>query len=145
MKLTPNMRTVLTAAAKQELRRPPRNPWPAPWQTLHALVNHGLLQANTRKNRAGHDLNIWTITDTGRAALEPREIFRREALVYLARPTQTSGDFTTIRNRSIDETPVTDPGTLDDAWVQLREQRQADARDRITRARQAARNARYAA
>jgi hypothetical protein len=151
VRLTANMRDVLAAAAKQELRRPPHEgpgarPWPAAWQTLYSLVNRGLLEASVRKNRAGHELEVWTITDTGRQALQPPEIFRRERDVYLAHPNpDISGDYTTDPRRGRDELPVLDPDSLDSAWAQLSAERRAMTETPRARARRLARSARRAA
>lgn len=77
MKLTTNMRAALNQAKSAgELRRV-HTPgsgtptWPFAWQTLHALTRHGLLEASQRLNRKQQRMQVWTITDTGRQALNP--------------------------------------------------------------------------
>lgn len=139
------MRDALDEAVCHELRRVYDElgdaEWPAHPLTLAALVRHGLLVHSTRKSKRGHRLDAWTITETGREALQPRERFRRETLVYLARPVPDHhGEFTTIRRHSIDDVPVIDTDTLSDAWPQLAEQRRAAAQERRARARRARRN-----
>lgn len=149
MRLTINMRAALEQARHAPLRRvhppgPGTPDWPAHFSTLYALERHQLLARGELRNRNGHPVTTWTITDHGRAALEPREIFRTEANVYLghavpatAAGTAGHGEFTTDKRYAVDPLPITDPATLDDAWTQLSEERRADAEDRRQRARRA--------
>jgi hypothetical protein len=98
------------------------------------------------RNRDGFPVMTWTITDAGRQALEPPEIFRRERDVYLAHPNpDISGDYTTDPRRGRDELPVLDPDSLDSAWAQLSAERRAATETPRARARRLARSARRAA
>lgn len=89
MKLTARMRDTLHAATQQELRRTHTGPghaaWPAPPATLAALVHRGLLNRTERRNRKGHKVTVWAITDAGRAALQPPDVVIVEKPRYLAR------------------------------------------------------------
>lgn len=149
------MRDALEAAVRQELRRvhdqqgadPPR--WPAHPLTLAALVRHGLLRYSSRKSKRGHQLEAWAITDRGRDALRPREVFRHQADVFLTRAALSlnvggHGEYTTDRARALcgDDAPIIDPASLDRAWTEIAEERRAAAQDRRARARRAARDLR---
>jgi hypothetical protein len=156
-RLTRPMRNALEDAVRQELRRVHDTPGPAAWpahpSTLAALVRHELLTRSTRRSKRGHQLDAWTITDAGRAALQPRDIFRRQPDLYLthAVPETTTGghgEFTTDPRRALcreGDAAVIDPDTLDDAWSQVSTERRHAAQDRRARARRAARNIRSAA
>lgn len=158
-RLTRLMRNALEDAVRQELRRIHDTPgvaaWPAHPSTLAALVRHELLARSTRRSKRGHQLDAWTITDAGRAALRPRDIFRREPDLYLTRAVPATalgvaahGEYTTNPEHALcreGDAPVIDPDTLDSAWTQISTERRHAAQDRRARARQAARNARTAA
>jgi DNA-binding PadR family transcriptional regulator len=149
VKLTAAMRAALKQAKHAPLRRvhtpgPGQPEWPAHPLTLHALERHALVTRDTLRNRHGHPVTTWTITDSGRAALQPREIIRREPIMYLGRAvpataagTSGHGEFTTNKAFAVDQLPVVDPATLDDAWTQEAEHRHAAAADRRERARRA--------
>jgi hypothetical protein len=84
MVLTANMRAVLHQAERGPLRRlntpgPGAPPWPAPHQTLYALMRHELLDHEIRLNRDGHWLEEWTLTTLGRQTLHPPPRLVREA------------------------------------------------------------------
>jgi hypothetical protein len=86
--LTPAMRETLQAAS-QPLRRvhdntPGAPPWPARWQTLHALTRRGLLERSETRSRQDHRVEVWTRTEAGRKALLPVPRFREEKTVYMA-------------------------------------------------------------
>jgi hypothetical protein len=105
MKLTPRMREALLDAAKhvEGLRRTHdeqagKPSWPHPAATLHALVRHGLLEPRELRNRKGYRIQAWFITDTGRQALEPVVVVKRDTPLYLAR----GGGCTSNPKRSID-------------------------------------------
>jgi hypothetical protein len=151
MKLTARMRDALEQARHAPLRRvlkpgPGAPPWPAHPGTLHALKRRELLARGELRNRDGWPVTTWTITDAGRQALQPPEIFRRERDVYLAHPNpDISGDYTTDPGRGRDELPVLDPDSLDSAWAQLSAERRAMTETPRARARRLARSARRAA
>ncbi len=93
--MTPPTRTMLEClqrARKQPLRRcwdgtPGQPPWPAPWQTIYALVDRGWLEATTvPKNKRGHKVTTWTITPAGREALEPTRRTYRDTVRTLNVP-----------------------------------------------------------
>ena len=111
MKLTARMRETLQHAAKQDLRRvhddkPGKPPWPAPPATLYALVRHELLEHARVRNRKGWHVDLWTITDTGRQALIPRELVIPDRPVYLNRWVSSGGDYTHNRHRASDDLEV---------------------------------------
>jgi hypothetical protein len=89
-KLTPTMRAALERAkAEDGLRRvhkpgPGRPPWPAHPSTLAALVDRRLLERMLLLSRKGFLMDTWTITDTGRRALQPPRIIRRRRPLFLA-------------------------------------------------------------
>lgn len=74
--MTHRMRQTLQQALREDgLRRthtpgPGRPAWPAPANTLNALLRHGYLEHSRRRNRHGYWLDVWSITDKGRQALE---------------------------------------------------------------------------
>jgi hypothetical protein len=148
------MRETLEDAARQELRRvhedqPGAAPWPAHPLTLAALVRRGLLSYSSRRSKRGHQLEAWSITGDGRAALEPREVFRRQADVYLTRAALSlnvggHGEYTTDPGRALchDDAPIIDPASLDRAWTEIAEERRAAADDRRERARRSGRGLR---
>lgn len=165
MRLSTAMRAALTAAQRGPLRRPHAYldapaPWPAHPSTLQALERHGLLERHDLRNRHGHPVTTWTITPAGRSALEPREITRRPAPLYLARGSVRyhvlpngkwgvvkdedatgSGDYTADPARSVDRDPklgalpTVNPDDLDPTWARHAEERRAAAQDRRDRAR----------
>jgi hypothetical protein len=150
------MRDALKEAVRHELRRvhdeTPGATWPAHPLTLAALVRRGLLAYSTRKSKRGHQLEAWAITERGRDALKPREVFRRQADVYLTRAALSlniggHGEYTTDRSRALcgESDAIIDPGTLDRAWVEISDERRAAAQDRRARARRGARNLRASA
>lgn len=149
------MRDTLEQAVRQELRRvhdTKRPEWPAHPSTLAALVRHGLLTRATRKSKRSHQLDTWAITQAGRDALKPRDIFRHQPDLYMthAIPETTSGghgEYTTDPRLSIcrEGVPITDPDTLNPAWDQLREERRHANEHRRTHARRLARTIRRVA
>lgn len=85
MNLTDRQRSALNDAIKQPLqRRPPDRTWPANPSTLHSLTRRELVTYSKRRTRAGHLLEEWAITQTGRDALEPRLVIKRDRPLYLA-------------------------------------------------------------
>lgn len=147
MRLTQHMRDALTKAQHAPLRRvhkpgPGAPPWPAAPNTLRALLRRGLVELGQIRNRDGWPVTTWTITDTGRAALQPVEIFRTERPLYLARPTKNSGDYTHDPSRRIDHLPVFDEASPQ--WRRRAATRHADAEDHRQAARRTARNLRAA-
>lgn len=148
MKLTTPMRNALEQAQHAPLRRvhnpttPGKPPWPAHPSTLHALARHDLVTVDQIRNRHGYPTQLWTITDTGRQALQPKETFRQQRPVYLARPTKNSGDYTNDPSRRIDPLPVLDEASPE--WRRRAATRYADAADHRTEARRLARNIRAA-
>lgn len=125
MKLTAHMRAALTQSVHAPLRRVHRGSadWPAPPGTLHALVGHGLVVTARVRNRDGVAVDTWTITDAGRAALQPPEVFRQDRPTFLADhrrapwcdPTEPDldhkDDYTTDPAHRIDELEVVDDET----------------------------------
>lgn len=127
MKLTVHMVEALTSAQHAPLRRVHRGPgaarWPAPATTLYALIRRGYLVAGQIRNRDGAVVDTWTITDAGRAALLPREVFRQDRPVYLAdhrraqwvdpaeEDEDRDDDYTTHPGLRIDELEVVDGET----------------------------------
>jgi hypothetical protein len=154
MTLTKPMRYALEQAVRQELRRVfecDKPAWPAHPTTLHALVRRGLLARTERRSRHGHRLVAWTPTDIGRAALQPREVFRRQPDLYLTRavPETTTGghgEYTTDPRSAIcsEKVPIIDPATLDPAWDQIATERRHAAQDRRQAAARLARRLRAA-
>jgi DNA-binding PadR family transcriptional regulator len=145
VKLTTRMRDALTSAKHGPLRRvlkpgPGTPPWPAHPGTLHALERHELVTRGELRNRDGWPVTTWTITDTGRQALEPIEIFRHDHPVYLAPVGNGRSDYTTDPRNRVDDAEVTDPDSLESAWRQQAEQRRADAEDRRKAAQRLRRN-----
>jgi hypothetical protein len=141
------LRRVLKPGPARRPNRPATPRWPAHPGTLHALERRELVARGEIRNRDGWPVTTWTITDAGRQALEPPEIFRRERDVYLAHPNpDISGDYTTDPRRGRDELPlVLDPDSLDSAWAQLSAERRAMTETPRARARRLARSARRAA
>jgi hypothetical protein len=86
MKLSVPMRDALIDASRNPLRRTHDTPadWPAHPATLAALVRHDLLEVSERRNRRGYLLTIWTLTDTGREALDPPPRYRPDRPLFLA-------------------------------------------------------------
>jgi DNA-binding PadR family transcriptional regulator len=169
MTLTRPMRDTLEQAARQELRRvhdTPRPEWPAHHSTLAALVRHGLLAYSTRKSKRRHEIEAWAITDSGRDALQPREVFRQEPDYYLARggsisyrltPNGSIGRWTVDdrdQDSEADKGYTTNPATSSDRlprmappdpeWKQRSEARRAHAQNAQTDARKLARQIRAA-
>lgn len=155
--MTKQMHAVLQQAATQELRRtfdtPTPPAWPAPPSTLAALVRHGLLERTERRTRHHHTMWVWTITDAGKHALEPTELFKDERPVYLGQVGYELGDddhdelrekgYTTNPLRRIDPLPVAGPAST--VWRRKATDNTVAAIARKQRARQAADKARYAA
>lgn len=145
MTLSPKMRDALTAARRGPLRRTHtpgegKPAWPAHPSTLAALVRHGLLDRSEGRNRHGYRLDLWTITDAGRAELEPRHRFIEQRPRWMAR-TGSGADYTSIRGESIDDTEAEYSGK----WDEIAERRRLEALDRRELARRAARLVRRAA
>jgi DNA-binding PadR family transcriptional regulator len=126
VRLTTPMRDALAAAQHAPLRRAHRaagaDPLPAPAATLRALIRHGLLDAGSIRNRHGDPVDTWTITDAGRAALAPREVFRQDRPTFLVDhrragwvdPTSEErhdDDYTSDPRKRVDELEVIDPDT----------------------------------
>jgi DNA-binding PadR family transcriptional regulator len=155
--LTAHMRATLIQTRRGPLRRPHppgagAPPWPAAATTLHALVRQELVTVAEVRNRHGWPVTMWTITDAGRAALEPRERFRHQPDVYLTSAvpdtvTDGHGEFTTNPRHALcrEPVPVIDADTLNDAWTQLAAARRHAAQDRRAQARRLANNLRAAA
>jgi DNA-binding PadR family transcriptional regulator len=129
--MRPNMREVLKLAAKQEIRRLEGEDWSVPWQTLYALAKNGLLEESTRRNRVGRPFRAWAITDAGRQALLPREIFKVDRDEYLCRPIpDRRGDYTTNPAWSVDRLPIMDPDKVSLKWRRNAETQRVGAQDR---------------
>ena len=148
MKLTPTMRNALHEASRriEGLRRtfddkPGRPTWPAAPSTLAALVRHGLLESRELRNRKGYRIQAWFITDTGRRALEPVLVVKRDTPLYLA----PGGGYTTNPKRSIDvdsppadahlEVAVEASGPVNPAWYENAERNRRRARSDVNAAR----------
>jgi len=89
MRLTPAMRDALRRARHEPLRRvhrpgPGHPAWPASAPALAALARRELVKRSADISRRGYRMDVWTITDRGRAALEPRRVIRRLRPLYLA-------------------------------------------------------------
>lgn len=91
-RLSTPMRNALEAARRIDgLRRThdPTKPgapqWPAHHSTLAALVRREFLTRDDGRNRKGWPRTTWSLTDAGREALKPREVFRVEAPRYMCR------------------------------------------------------------
>lgn len=102
MRLSNRMCETLAAAKREPLRRifdqrTGSAPWPAPWQSLHALERQGLLQCSERRNKRGYRFTEWTITDAGVMALDPPPRHRPDRSRFMSR----SG-YTTNPQKSID-------------------------------------------
>lgn len=143
--MTRKMRDVLEQARRQDgLRRvhnpdtPGRPPWPTgiAWQTLYALTRHQLVDHTTRKNAKGNLIEEWKINDTGRKALEPREVFIERRDRFLQRWVSRGGDYTTERHLAVDDLPANEE-PLHQRWREAAGRRHADAVDRRERARRA--------
>jgi hypothetical protein len=141
------MHDTLEQARRMPLRRvhdtePAPPPWPAPWQSLHALVAHGWLTRAERLSRRRTRLEEWTITDEGRVALDPPPVIRQARPLYLAaKPQHIRADYTRNPARAL----LSAGEVLDDpesVWAAEAAQRHAGAGDRRARARQLAHNAR---
>lgn len=110
MRLSIPMRDALERASRDPLRRvhddkPGKPAWPANANTLSALVAHGLLTHDRRRNRKAFWFDEWTISDAGREALLPQPPrFRQDRPLYLA-PSSATGDYTVDRRKSIDWDP----------------------------------------
>jgi hypothetical protein len=157
-RLSPSMWDTLERAAKQPLRRthddtPGAKPYPAPWQSLRALVRHGLLKAQVIRNRKGRPTQVWSPTPAGLQLLNPPAVTRSEEVRLLARTPQPIGpnasegasSYTSDPSRAIDELEAVDPAEIDAARRHMARELHADASDRRVAARRLARNARRAA
>jgi hypothetical protein len=148
MKLTARMRDALEQARHAPLRRvlkpgPGAPSWPAHPGTLHALERREFLARGEIRNRDGWPVTTWTITDTGRQALEPIERTKTEAPVYLRRPaSDIAGDYTSDPRARIDDAEVTDPDRLNEYWAQDAAERHAATEDPRARARRLTGNTR---
>jgi hypothetical protein len=80
------------------------------------------LDAGSIRNRHGDPVDTWTITDAGRAALAPREVFRQDRPTFLVDhrragwvdPTSEErhdDDYTSDPRKRVDELEVIDPDT----------------------------------
>jgi hypothetical protein len=152
MTLTRPMRDTLEQAIRQELRRvhdtqPGRPAWPAHPSTLAALVRHGLLAYGTRKSKRGHQLDTWTVTQAGRDALKPREVFRSEALLYCSTMVVPGkrGSYTPMRHQASDKLPITDTEAIERWRFEEAEARRLAAQERRVAAGRAVRALRAAA
>lgn len=133
--MTGLMREALQSARKAPLRRvhnvehgKPQPP--AAWQTLRALEARGFLAYSERKTKRGERLEEWVITDAGREALLPREVFKEERPVYLARPVpDRRGDYSTNPAWSIDHLPIMDPDHVSLRWRRKAEIRRVGSQD----------------
>src|SRR5512147_496008 len=138
--MTKRMRETLQLAQSAPLRRlhdnqPGKPPWPAPATTLYALERCELLARARRRSRQGWWLDEWTITDRGREALKPKTPkLRPDRAVYMAHPSQNSGDYTYNRRYAIDDLEVM-RDSLHNSWTTGAQSRSADARDRRRAAR----------
>jgi hypothetical protein len=148
VKLTAGMRDALQRARAGPLRRthttgPGRSPWPAPWQTIHALEARGLLAHTERPNRNGDRLEEWAITDAGRQALDQPPRARRAGVSRIRVP----GGSTRIMQLGtwIDVgMPEPEPMTPAPGWVAAARVRHADVEDRGDHARRIAARRRVA-
>jgi DNA-binding PadR family transcriptional regulator len=147
VKLTAHMADALTSAQHAPLRRvhrgPGAAPWPAPPVTLRTLIRRGLIEQDTIRNRDGVPVDTWTITDAGRAALQPPEIFRQDRPTFLADhrrapwcdpngPDDNKDDYTTDPGHRIDELEIVDEETQ--RLVTLRGRRADEQRARLAEA-----------
>lgn len=170
-RLTESMRDTLEQASRGPLRRSHdtehgRPPWPAPWQTLHALVNADLLARTARRGGRGHTIEEWTITDTGRLVLDPpTEVVRERPLLLSARPARvryrtlmtgrvqaivdeptvgevgahSKGDYTSSSYQALPHEPeAIDPELIGGGWFGRAAASHADTRDRREHARRLA-------
>lgn len=164
MRLTANMRKVLTKAKHAPIRRPHppgpgAPPWPEAHRTLYALVHHELVTRSEIRDRDGQPLTLWTITTAGRAALEPPELVKTDRPTYLSDRRKATPDwrdphdpeheqpedYTSDPARRIDHIEITDPDRLKLVWDRQAKARVAALEDRRDRARRLARSARRAA
>lgn len=143
--MTGRMREALESASRQDLRRvhggPGSAPWPANANTLHALVAHGWLEHKRLTSRKGLPVDVWSITEEGKAALRGPRWSATEKPIFMAR----GGGITSERARAIDDAEKMDHDRLSLRWRRESLERSAGAEDPRARARRLARSARRAA
>lgn len=149
-RLTPAMHKALDHARRAGptgLRRvhdnkPGRPEWPAHPATLTALLRRGHIEHRRLKNRNDWPVDQWTITDTGRLALNPPTRPKPDRPRFLQSEVWRGGDTTNEPSRSIDYEPglgaveYVDPAQLDPSHTRLTRTRHEGAQDATTRARE---------
>lgn len=136
MKLSDRMREALEAASRNPLRRvhdnkPGRPAWPANPNTIAALVRHGLLEHDRRRNRKSFWFDEWTLSDKGREALEPSlPRARADRPLYLSHPVPGKrGDYTQNKAKAIDDLETLDYRRVDGLWRRDAETARVGAQD----------------
>lgn len=151
MPLTQHMRQALQDAAKHALRRvhddqPGKPLWPAPSGSLRALELRGYIERTETTSRNDHRVEIWSITELGKAALTTHWA-AEQADQYVA----VGGGYTTDHSRAVDRDPQMgalprlDADRLSVRWKRLSAEEFMAAKDRREVARRLARSARRAA